>query len=142
MKFDIKTPLEIFKTFNTNAIIEIQGNLYKGVLTIHGNQLFLNILGNIKVSFTRFFKFTNKCCRHSNKKILLFFRVVGAGFAGCDGFGSDRFTYYKNTENHDCREKGFHWRGKASSVQSKDGTSYIQTGKVSIFIFNLIKIRV
>ncbi|EGI63145.1 Apolipophorin [Acromyrmex echinatior] len=48
VKFDIKTPLEIF-TFNTNAIVEIQGNLYKGILTIHGNQLFLDILGNIKL---------------------------------------------------------------------------------------------
>lgn len=56
VKVDIKTPFEPLKTISTNAIVEIEGNLYKAILTIHGDQLLLDVVGNIRVSFARFSK--------------------------------------------------------------------------------------
>lgn len=49
VKFDIKTPLELLKAFRTNVILEVEGSLYRGTLMIHGDQLILNILGNIRL---------------------------------------------------------------------------------------------
>ncbi|XP_012534919.2 uncharacterized protein LOC105835859 [Monomorium pharaonis] len=49
VKFDMKTPLEFLKTFHTNAVVAIEGNLYNGTLAIHGDQLILNVHGNIKL---------------------------------------------------------------------------------------------
>ncbi|XP_025074116.1 uncharacterized protein LOC105427375 [Pogonomyrmex barbatus] len=50
--FNLKTPLESIKVFHTNAIIEMQGNLYKGTITIRGNQLILNLSGNVQLEKT------------------------------------------------------------------------------------------
>lgn len=49
-------------------------------------------------------------CKRQNKKNLSLFRVARASFAGCNGFGCDRFIRYENTENHDRSEKGFYRR--------------------------------
>jgi len=51
VRLNIKTPLEFLKDFRSNAILEIEGNLYKSTVTIRGNQLILDLFGNIKVNF-------------------------------------------------------------------------------------------
>lgn len=60
MKFNIKTPLEFLKDFHSNAIVEIEGNLYKGTLTSRENKFILNVFGSIKVSFAQILKFTDE----------------------------------------------------------------------------------
>lgn len=46
---NIKTPLDSFKTINTSTILEIENNLYKGMLTIHGEQLIIDLSGNMRL---------------------------------------------------------------------------------------------
>ncbi|XP_070169221.1 uncharacterized protein Apoltp isoform X2 [Polyergus mexicanus] len=49
IKLNIKTPLELLKDFRSSAIVEIEGNLYRSTVTIRGNQLNVDLLGNIKI---------------------------------------------------------------------------------------------
>lgn len=57
MKLNIKTPLEFLKDLRSNAIVEIEGNLYRSTVTIRGKQLNTELFGNIKVSFARVLKY-------------------------------------------------------------------------------------
>ncbi|XP_029160980.1 apolipophorins isoform X2 [Nylanderia fulva] len=49
VKFNIRTPLEFLKDLRTNAVVEIEGNLYRSTITIRGNQLIIDLSGNIKM---------------------------------------------------------------------------------------------
>lgn len=50
VKFNVKTPLDFLKDLRTNVIVEIEGNRYKNTATIRGNELIINLFGNIKAS--------------------------------------------------------------------------------------------
>ncbi|XP_032670099.1 uncharacterized protein LOC116843644 isoform X1 [Odontomachus brunneus] len=49
VKFNIKTPLEFLKDLRTDTAIEIENNRYKGMIEIRGEQLIIDLYGNVKI---------------------------------------------------------------------------------------------
>lgn len=60
IQLDIKTPLQFLKTFGTNIILKVEGNLYEGTFKIRGDELIFDVFGTVKVSLAQFFKICNE----------------------------------------------------------------------------------
>lgn len=53
VKFNIKTPLDFIKDLRTDTVVEIEHNQYKSTIAIRGEQLIIDLFGNVKVRFTQ-----------------------------------------------------------------------------------------
>lgn len=53
MRLNIKTPLDFLKDLRTNTIVEIEGNRRKVTIAIRGEQLIIDLFGDVKVRFSQ-----------------------------------------------------------------------------------------